>query len=164
MKNKLKSAAFAWIGAFVGIGMLSYLQQFYLEPADMVMIVGSFGASAVLLYSAWKSPLAQPRNLLGGHIISAIIGVSCYQFIPLEPWAQAAIAVATAIAVMELTITTHPPGGATSLIAVIGSSAVHDLGYLYVLIPIAAGAFLMLMVALAMNWIDRKRSYPVKWV
>jgi CBS-domain-containing membrane protein len=62
------------------------------------MVIGSFGASAVLIYGAIKSPLAQPRNLIGGHIISAIIGVTCYKFFPSQIWLASSLAVATAIA------------------------------------------------------------------
>jgi len=95
----------------------------------------SFGASAVLLYGAPRSPLAQPRNLIGGHLVSAVIGVSAWMLFQQYPWLAAALAVATAIAAMHLTRTLHPPGGATALIAVIGSDKIHDLGYLYVLLP-----------------------------
>ena len=163
MNPKLYHALISWLGAFMGIGLLAWLHQSILSPQDLVMIVGSFGASAVLLYSAWESPLAQPRNLIGGHILSAIIGVSCFLFLPGPYWVQAAAAVATAIFVMELTGTTHPPGGATSLIAVIGSEQVHNLGYLYVLIPIGVGAGLMLVVALLLNFFSSERSYPRRW-
>ena len=74
------------------------------------MIIGSFGASAVLIYGAIKSPLAQPRNLLGGHVISALIGVTVFNLFSLL-WLAAALAVATSIAVMHATKTLHPPGG-----------------------------------------------------
>ena len=107
----------------------------FLEGTDLVMIIGSFGASAVLVYGAVRSPLAQPRNLMGGHMISAVIGVASYQFLHAHLWLAAAVAVATAIAVMHGTKTLHPPGGATSLIAVIGSDKIHTLGYLYVWVP-----------------------------
>ena len=63
----------SWIGAFLGIAAVSYANFNIIKDTDFVMVIGSFGASAVLLYGAIKSPLAQPRNLIGGHIISAII-------------------------------------------------------------------------------------------
>lgn len=64
---------------------------------------------------------------------------------------------------MHLTKTLHPPGGATALIAVIGSSKIHHLGYLYVLIPVAAGALIMLTVALLVNNLAPTRRYPEYW-
>lgn len=127
------------------------------------MIVGSFGASAVLIYGAIKSPLAQPRNLLGGHVFSAIVGVASYKMFGGDMWLASAIAVATAIAIMHATKTLHPPGGATALIAVIGGEKVHDLGYLYAIIPVGAGAVIMLAIALIINNLPRSRRYPEFW-
>lgn len=153
----------SWLGAFLGIGVVAALNFLVLDDTDLVMIIGSFGASAVLIYGAIKSPLAQPRNLLGGHMISAIIGVGCYKLFPDQLWLASALAVATAIAVMHATKTLHPPGGATALIAVIGTTKVHNLGYLYVLIPVGAGALVMLIIALLVNNIPEKRKYPEFW-
>jgi len=72
--------------------------------------------------------------------------------------------VATAIAVMQVTRTVHPPAGATAYIAVIGSAKIHNLGYLYALIPAASGALIMLMVALVVNNLSSARRYPVYWL
>ena len=121
-------------------------------------------ATAVLIYGAIKSPLAQPRNLIGGHIISAIIGVTTYKVFHNQMWLAAAVAVATAIAVMHATRTLHPPGGATALIAVIGSPKIHDLGYLYAIIPAGLGAVIMLVVAVLINNIPASRQYPEYWI
>jgi CBS-domain-containing membrane protein len=127
------------------------------------MIIGSFGASAVLIYGAISSPLAQPRNLIGGHVFSALTGVTCYKLFSSHLWIASAISVATAIAIMQLTDTIHPPGGATALIAVIGSTKIHDLGYLYAVSPVGIGAVIMLIVALIVNRLA-KRDYPVSWI
>ncbi|MEF9476281.1 MAG: HPP family protein [Candidatus Mariimomonas ferrooxydans] len=154
----------SWIGAFLGIAAVAYINYNRLEDSDMVMIIGSFGASAVLLYGAIKSPLAQPRNLMGGHVFSAIIGVTSYQLLHPHMWLAASVAVATAIAFMHATKTLHPPGGATALIAVIGSEKIHNLGYLYALIPVGLGAAIMLIVALLVNNIPKNRRYPEFWV
>ncbi len=156
--------AWSWIGAFLGIAAVSYSNFNLIEDTDLVMVIGSFGASAVLLYGAPQSPLAQPRNLIGGHIISAIIGVSCYKLFPSQMWLASSLAVATAIALMHATKTLHPPGGATALIAVIAGSKIHSLGYLYVIIPTGVGAFIMLAVALLVNNIPKGRKYPDFWV
>lgn len=156
----------SWIGAFLGISSVSYLHfNVILTTTDFEMLVGSFGASAVLIYGAIKSPLAQPRNLIGGHIVSAIIGVACYQLLGTYCiWIAASLAVATAIAAMHVTKTLHPPGGATALIAVIGSDRVHDLGFLYAIMPVGAGALIMLIVALLVNNIPKSRRYPEFWL
>jgi CBS-domain-containing membrane protein len=153
----------SWLGAFLGIAAVALIHFRILGNTGLVMIIGSFGASAVLIYGAINSPLAQPRNLLGGHLISALVGVASYQLLPTEPWLASAIAVATAIALMQLTSTLHPPGGATALIAVIGGPEIHALGFLYALVPAASGALLMLVIALLVNNIPAGRRYPQFW-
>lgn len=154
----------SWTGSFLGIGAVAAIHFGFLDETDLMMIIGSFGASAVLIYGAVKSPLAQPRNLVGGHLISAFIGVAFYNMFHDHLWAASALAVATAIAAMHATRTLHPPGGATALIAVIGGDKIHDLGYLYVVIPTGAGALIMLIVALVVNNLCPSRKYPEFWV
>jgi CBS-domain-containing membrane protein len=162
----LSEICWSWIGAFLGISALAWLHfNVVLATTDFEMLVGSFGASAVLIYGAIKSPLAQPRNLIGGHVISAIIGVACYKLLGANhAWLAASLAVATAIAAMHATKTLHPPGGATALIAVIGSDRIHDLGFLYAILPVGAGALIMLIVALLVNNIPKNRRYPEFWL
>lgn len=160
----IREVIWSWLGSFLGIAAVSSLHFNVLSESDLVMIIGSFGASAVLIYGAVKSPLAQPRNLIGGHVLSAVIGVFCYQTFAGHLWLAAALAVATAIAVMQITRTLHPPGGATALIAVIGSTKVHALGYLYVLVPVASGALVMLVIALLVNNMAKERRYPEFWL
>ena len=159
----LSEIFWSWIGAFLGIASVAFVNYKIFQGTDLVMIIGSFGASAVLIYGAIRSPLAQPRNLIGGHIISAIIGVTTYNVLHNQMWLAAAVAVATAIAVMHATRTLHPPGGATALIAVIGSPKIHHLGYLYAIIPAGFGAVIMLVVALLINNIPVSRQYPEYW-
>ena len=153
----------SWLGSFLGVAAVALLHAGLFEPRDLSLLIGSFGASAVLLYGAVRSPLAQPRNLIGGHVLSAIVGVSAQLWLGGTPWLAAAVAVSVAIAVMHLTRTLHPPGGATALIAVIGGDSVHQLGYLYVLVPAALGAGVMLVIALLVNNIPKTRKYPEFW-
>jgi CBS-domain-containing membrane protein len=159
----LSEIFWSWIGAFFGIGAVAFINYNIFKGTDLVMIIGSFGASAVLIYGAIRSPLAQPRNLIGGHIISAIVGVTIYKLLHNQMWLAAAVAVATAIAIMHATRTLHPPGGATALIAVIGSPKVHNLGYLYAVIPAGLGAVIMLLIAVLINNIPANRQYPEYW-
>lgn len=154
----------SWTGAFLGISTVALISYKFLEVIGLTMIIGSFGASAVLIYGAIKSPLAQPRNLIGGHVLSAVVGVTSYQMLGDHIWLAAAAAVATAIAVMHATKTLHPPGGATALIAVIGGESVHRLGYLYAIFPAGTGATIMLVVALLINNIPKTRRYPEFWL
>jgi CBS-domain-containing membrane protein len=162
-KVGLSEVVWSWVGSFLGIAAVSLIHFKLLDQTSLMMIIGSFGASAVLIYGAIRSPLAQPRNLLGGHILSAFIGVTAFQWLGDEPWLAASVAVSTSIALMHLTKTLHPPGGATALIAVIGGGTVHDLGYHYVIMPAALGAGAMLIVALIVNNIPKSRKYPEFW-
>lgn len=154
----------SWMGSFLGIAAVGFLDSHFCSGTELLLIIGSFGASAVLIFGAIRSPLAQPRNFLGGHVLSALIGVSAYKLLPEHSWLAAALAVATAIALMHATKTLHPPGGATALIAVIGGAKIHNLGYFYVLVPVGAGAAIMLVVALLVNNIPRTRRYPEFWL
>ena len=159
----LAEIAWSWLGSVLGIGLVAYLNFRFFTGTDLMLLIGSLGASAVLIFGAIKSPLAQPRNLVGGHLISALIGVAAYQLLKPFPWLAAAVAVATAIAVMHATKTLHPPGGATALIAVIGDQKIHDLGFLYAIMPVGAAVILMLLVALIVNNIPQNRRYPEFW-
>jgi CBS-domain-containing membrane protein len=154
----------SWLGAATGIGTCAYLSAAYFEPRDLTLLIGSFGASAVLVYGAIKSPLAQPRNLIGGHVLSGLTGVACYQAFGETVWLSAALAVSLAIVLMLATKTLHPPGGATALIAVVGGQKIHALGFLYALVPAGAGAVILLAVALAVNNLSKNRKYPEYWL
>ncbi len=160
---RVMEIVWSWLGAFLGICLVAYANDVLLEGTGKVLLIGSFGASAVLLFGAVKSPLAQPPNLLGGHMISALIGVAAYQLLSAHAWLASGLAVATAIAAMHATKTLHPPGGATALIAVIGGDKIHQLGYLYAVIPVGLGAFIMLIVALVFNNLPKTRRYPEFW-
>jgi len=154
----------SWIGAFLGIAAVSGIDLAILtEGGNHLPLIGSLGASAVLVYGAPRSPLAQPRNLVGGHLVSALVGVICQQLLGHLPTLAAPLAVATAIALMQLTKTLHPPGGATALIAVAGSEQIHRLGFLYVLAPVGLGALILLLVAVLVNNIPSTRRYPEFW-
>jgi CBS-domain-containing membrane protein len=159
----LTEIIWSWLGAFLGIALVAYINDSMVEKTDLILLIGSLGASAVLIYGAIKSPLAQPRNLVGGHLISALIGVTCYKLLFPFPWLAGAVAVATSIALMHATKTLHPPGGATALIYVMGSPKLHNLGYLYVIMPVGAGVILMLLVALLVNNLSPRRRYPEFW-
>ena len=161
LENIDKSNMFwAWIGSFLGIIAISYFHMDILDDKDLTLVVGSFGASAVLIYGVPNSPLSQPRNLIGGHLLSAIVGVISYKLFSSNLFLATAIAVSTSILIMQLTLTLHPPGGATSLIAVIGGEQIHELEFFYILIPVFSGALILFLIAFIVNNIPKNRSYP----
>lgn len=156
----VKDKFWSFIGAFLGIGLIAYIQSLSFTRIENIFLIGSFGASCVLIYGAIQSPLAQPRNLFGGHILSAIVGVTVYKLLPDIIWLTAPLAVALSIVVMQWTKTVHPPGGATALIATIGSDNITELGYAYVLSPVFSGAVILYIVALFTNNLTEERYYP----
>src|SRR5882762_262069 len=151
-----------FLGGFFGIGIIGFISSRYFELNDNLFLIGSFGASAVLIYGATNSPLAQPRNLVGGHVISALVSVTIHTLIPGEVWLSSALSVSIAIVMMQITKTVHPPGGATALIANIGSEKIKALGFMYVLSPVFTGVMILLIVALIFNNIPANRFYPYK--
>ncbi|WP_284651920.1 HPP family protein [Flavobacterium terrisoli] len=155
-----KEHFWAFLGSFIGMGIIAYLQYGKFSPPDYVFLIGSFGASCVLVYGVIQSPLAQPRNLVGGHLISAIVGVTVQKLIPDILWLSAPLAVSLSIVMMQITKTLHPPGGATALIAVTGSPAILKLGYWYVITPVFVGSIILLVVALIFNNMTSNRQYP----
>lgn len=152
----------AFIGSFIGIGAIAYVQTLHLPVSDVIYLIGSFGASSVLVYGVIESPLAQPRNLIGGHVVSATIGVTIQQFIPDLIYIAAPLAVSLSIVFMQITKTLHPPGGATALIAVTGSAELKSIGYWYVISPVLVGCLILLIVALVFNNMTSKRQYPIE--
>lgn len=126
--------------------------------AGFPLLIGSFGASAVLLFGANDSPLAQPRNLVGGHLLSAAVAVALVSLLGSCSLAMA-LAVGISIFLMNLTRTTHPPGGATALIGVQGAA-----GPEFILAPVLAGVAILLVVALFTNNIVHHRQYPKHWI
>jgi CBS-domain-containing membrane protein len=136
-----------------------WVSHHYLGVQGAAMLVASMGASAVLLFAAPHGALSQPWPLLGGHVISALIGVTCAQHIS-NLLIAAPLAVALAIAAMHYLRCIHPPGGATAISAVIGSSELHALGYHYVLTPVLLDAVILLVVAIGLNYVFPWRRYP----
>ncbi len=152
----------SFVGAFVGIFLIAVLQSLNLPVSENVFLIGSFGASSVLVYGAIQSPLAQPRNLIGGHVVSAVAGVTVAQLLPDIIWLTAPLAVASSIVAMQVTRTLHPPGGATALIAVSSGTKISSMGYWYVLSPVLSGCLILFVVALLFNNMTPRRHYPVK--
>lgn len=155
-----KEHLWTFIGSFFGIALIGYLNSISFSISDNVFLIGSFGASSVLIYGIVESPLAQPRNLIGGHVISALVGVTIHILVPGEVWFTSALSVALAIVSMQITKTLHPPGGATALIANIGSEKILRLGYLYVVSPVLTGVLILLSVAMIINNLSPNRHYP----
>ncbi|MGA8370076.1 MAG: HPP family protein [Acidimicrobiales bacterium] len=162
----MSAVPLTFAATFIGIYLISIPALFPSWPlSTKLFLVGSFGASAVLLFAAPRAEFAQPRNAVAGQVIAATIGVTAYKLLSAHVGLAAALGVAVTVCVMQLTRTLHPPAGATALIAVLGPAQVHRLGYDYVLTPILIGILILILVALVVNNLssDKNRHYPVTW-
>lgn len=151
------------IGALIGIFLTMWISLHYLGLQGATLLVASMGASAVLLFSVPHGALSQPWALLGGHFISALIGVTCAQNIS-NPLIAAPLAVSLAIIAMHYCHCTHPPGGATAMTAVIGGAQVQAMGYQFVLTPVMLNAIIMLFAGVAVNYAFPWRRYPASFM
>ena len=150
----------ATIGGSLGISITYLISYLILDAESAAVIVPSMGASAVLLFAVPHGALSQPWSLFMGHLVSAFIGVSCYIVIP-DIIIAAGLAVGLSIGAMHLLNCIHPPGGATALAAVIGGSAIHDLGFMYILMPIYINVLVIFIIAVVFNSAFAWRRYPM---
>ena len=149
-KETLINAFLASIGGFVCIGFLSYLNM---SIDGSIWLIPPFGASMVLVMAVHESPLAQPKNLMLGHILSALSGVLIYILLG-QTFYSLGAGVALAIFVMMITNTIHPPAGANPIIVILGGKGIS-----FVLLPVAVGALIIIIFAMIYNKI-LGRNYP----
>jgi len=150
----------ATAGAGLAIYLIYVISLAIVGPQGALWMVTSMGAAAVLLFAVPHGPLSQPWPLFGGNGISAIIGVACATWLP-DPAVAAAVAVGLAVGTMYFLRCIHPPGGATALGAVLGGSAIVELGFAYVLAPVLLNVLIIFLVALAVNYPFAWRRYPL---
>ncbi|KAI1380710.1 HPP-domain-containing protein [Hypoxylon crocopeplum] len=161
----------SFIGAFCGLSVVQAIFNYsdYFLGRKVPGIIASYGASAVLVYGAPQAPLAQPRALLGGHFLSALVGICITKLFSLIPsrftfdsvrWLAASLSTATAILVMQITDTTHPPAGATALLPAVDID-VWNLSW-YFLPVVLLSSTMLLAVSLLLNNIQR--VYPTFWI
>ncbi|KAI9302918.1 HPP family-domain-containing protein [Cunninghamella echinulata] len=170
-----RNCFWTFLAAWLGIAVLEIIGTYspQLQAYHSPIVVASFGASAVLLYGSIDVPLAQPRNAFFGHVIGALVGVIISKLFTQLPgivwaskeqqeivqWVAGATAVGITIVLMQLTITVHPPGGATALIATVDQKVI-DMSWYYIGV-IAMSAAVQIVIACLINNLDRK--YPNYW-
>ncbi|WP_085904013.1 HPP family protein [Kiloniella majae] len=143
----------SWLGALVAIGAIAWLS----DQAGAPFFMAPFGASCVLVFGVPNSPLAQPRSLVLGHLIAALVGLLALETLGVN-WFALGVAVATAIALMQLTRTLHAPAGATPLVIML-----EGADWTFIFTPVFSGALVILCVGLITNNLSRNRSYPEYW-
>lgn len=153
LQVNLKDICTGLVGGFMTIFILLQLTR----VTETEWLMAPFGASCVLVFAAWNAPLSQPRNIIGGHLISTFVGLGLYHLFGAEPWTLA-LGVGLAIACMMLTKTTHPPAGANPIIVMLGAYS-----WDYLISPVLIGAIVIVGVALLVNNLRNDRSYPIFW-
>ncbi|MCW8886330.1 MAG: HPP family protein [Motiliproteus sp.] len=150
---------FTAFGGFVGIYGIMWVSGEVLEKQGAAMLVGSIGATLILLFVAPHASLSQPWAVFGGHLCSAVVGVSCVKVFP-DPILSASAALGISIAVMHYLSCVHPPGGATALVAVLGGDSVLQLGYGFVVFPVLINVVIVLGLVFIANLPFSHRRYP----
>jgi len=159
----LKYTAATFAGSFIGISTIGFLTKY----TGLIWVVGSFGAMAVIIFSLFPAPVAQPRNVILGNTIGGAVGVAVFKTFEAIGaydefwWVGGGLTVAITVALQERTRSVHPPGGATSLIFLLQPAA-QETGWLYVLFPSCFAACVMVAVAFFFNRAVG-RTYPQYW-
>jgi len=166
-KSAVADAAISSALAFFGMGALSSLHFVVTDASAYTAMMGSFGATAVLLYGFPAAPFSQPRNVFGGHSIAAVLGVATAQLVGADalPLILAApVAVSATLGAMKLTGTVHPPAGGTAMICAFGMGPLASLGYAAAVPAIFGSATLVAIATIAGKLsADEARAYPQKW-
>ena len=149
MKNNFISA----VGAFLCISVLAYLNSF---DESNLWLIPPFGASMVLVMAVHESPLAHPKNVLFGHILSALSGVFVYSILGFS-FFSVGLGVGLAIFLMMTTKTVHPPAGANPIIAILGAKGID-----FIIMPVAAGAFFIVLFAIIYNKLLKRKYFTLK--
>jgi len=148
-----KHIALAWLGGFLAIAAVATLSN----ALSAVLLLGSFGASCVLIFGYPDVPFSQPRNVVIGHVMSTVTGLVFLKVFG-PAWWSLALAAGTAIALMMATRTVHPPAGSNPVIVFLAQP-----GWSFVLFPTLAGALILVAVALVYNNATRTGRYPKYW-
>lgn len=157
--EKLRSV----LAAFVSILVVGYVTSIFVSGIALPVLVASIGASAILMFAVYHSPLSQPWPMTAGNILPALIAVTCGKLIH-DVVLAAAVSLALSLLVMQLLRCVHPPGGALALLPLLGGTSVHELGYLFVLEPVILNVLILLVLGFFFNNLLPGRRYPSRAV
>lgn len=153
-RPSLKKIGFIWLGGFIAISLIGLLANITNQP----IIMGSFGASCFILFIVPDSPFAQPRNVIGGHLISTLVGLFCLHMIGPEWWSMS-LALACALVLMQILKVSHPPAGSNPIIVFLAGA-----NWNFLFTPTLVGAVLLVLVTLFYINLSEENTYPVYWV
>lgn len=144
----------SWFGSFLAIAATAYLSA----KTNTPLLMAPFGATSVLIFGVPDSPLAQPRNVIGGNLVAALVSLTILHIFGSEPWAMG-LAVATAIGMMQFTGTLHPPSGAVALVVMMTKAP-----WQFLLTPALEGSVILVLCAVVFNNLAQERTYPKHWL
>ncbi|ORX72680.1 HPP family protein, partial [Linderina pennispora] len=161
-------SVFSGVTSFLGMATIAMIQKYgaAIKNHDLPFAIAPFGATAVLVFGVPAAPLAQPRNVLVGHVLSALVGIFVHEIFKHVDdslmWLPGALAVGIAIGLMGLVNCYHPPAGATAFLAGMASPEVKRVGWWYPLYPVLPVALIMVAVSVILN--NLCRVFPVYWL
>ena len=151
-KKLIIQSTLAGIFSIITIGVLTVLSY---KTSYGIFLIASFGSTMVLLYGYPESPFAQPKNIILGHFLTALIGIIFLNFVPLPIFLNIPLAVGFGVMFMILFKVTHPPAGGNPIIVIIGS-----VSFDYLLTPVLIGSMIVVMFGVIINKFLFKKEYP----
>ena len=151
------------LGGFVGIALVYVVSHAVLGRVASPILVLSMGSTAAMLFAVPHGALSQPWPLLGGHLVSGLIGIACLIHVP-DPMLAGSLATGLSIGAMHYLRCIHPPAGATALAAALGNESVRAMGFGFVVAPLMLNVLIILAVAIAFNALFPWRRYPAALV
>jgi CBS-domain-containing membrane protein len=153
-RANLKHIVLTSLGVFIGIGAVAYLATVSHSP----LLLGSFGATCLLMFGFPEHPFSQPRNVVAGHFLSSFTGLAFLTVLGPHWWSMA-LAAGASISVMQLTRTLHPPAGSNPLIIMLAMPK-----WDFLLFPTLVGALILIVVAILFNNLMDGQTYPKYWI
>ena len=153
MKNRLITALIAFLFSTFTIGLISFISL----NTNYNLLIGSFGATMVLIFGFPESPFSQPKNIFFGHLITSLVGIIIYKYLIIEIYFVTALAVGLGIFSMILLNVTHPPAGGNAIVIIL----LENTSYEFLLFPVSVGTILIIFCGVGFNRFLRKKKYPL---
>lgn len=147
------------LGGFIGILAVYWISRLTLGSTASPILMLSMGSTAALLFAVPHSALSQPWPLLGGHLVSGLIGITCLRYVA-DPMLAASLATGLAVGAMHYLRCIHPPAGATALATALGNESVQAMGFAFIAAPLLLNVAIILVAAAAFNALFPWRRYP----
>ena len=151
MKTKFLVAIQAFIFSTITIGLISFISI----NSNYSLLLGSFGATMVLIFGFPKIPFSQPKNIFFGHFITSLVGITTNTYLLIPSFLIIAISVGLGIFFMIILDVTHPPAGGNAIIIVL----IGDVTYSFLVFPIITGTLLIILLGIIFNRLLKKK-YP----